>query len=171
MASQHSQACRKGIQCGSLHAFSWVRAGNWLQAQFIFAPPLLFTFLQACECWEAKRFLPTVLGAQRQGTTKEIGAGCLGDPDIILTLVHTTSKPWCTLGFNDNSYLPAGRGLPMCPEWPSHQTVQGYQHSKRCFKTRNSLPHTIAVLVSPCINLVSPTSPASHCTPCEMPTP
>ena len=61
--------------------------------------PLLFTFLQACECWEAKRFLPTVLEAQRQGTstTKEIGAGCLGlpDPDIILTLIHTTSKPCC----------------------------------------------------------------------------
>ena len=30
------------------------------------------------------------------GVPLEIGAGCLGlpDPDIILTLVHTTSKPW-----------------------------------------------------------------------------
>ena len=34
--------------------------------------------IQACECWEAKRFLTTVLGAQRRGTTVEIGAaGCL----------------------------------------------------------------------------------------------
>ena len=52
LASQHSQACRKGIKCGCLHVFSWARAGNGLQAQFLIGPPLLFTFLQACECWE-----------------------------------------------------------------------------------------------------------------------
>ena len=44
----------------------------------------------------ASAFLTTVLGARCEGTTVEIGAGCLGLPDreIILTLVHTTSKPW-----------------------------------------------------------------------------
>ena len=68
-------------------------------------PPHWIPFLQVCKCWEAKRFSTIVLGAQRWGTTVEIGAGCLGlpDPDIILTLVHTTSKPcYYVTSFNKN---------------------------------------------------------------------
>ena len=50
---------------------------------------------QGCECWEAAHFGTTVLGGRCQGTRMEIGVGSLGprDPDKILTLVHTTSKP------------------------------------------------------------------------------
>ena len=95
-SSQHSQACRNVNNNGGAKRNCAWSPFPALTQENAWRPPHWIPFLHACECWEAKHFSTTVLGAQRQGTTVEMGAGCLGlpDPDIILTLVHTTSKPW-----------------------------------------------------------------------------
>ena len=106
--SQHSQACRNVNNNGGSRincAWSLFPA---LAQENVWRLPHWISFLQACECWEGKRFLTTVLlGAQRRGTTVEIGARCLGlpDPGIILTVVHTTSKLCQDAGFRNLYYL------------------------------------------------------------------
>ena len=96
---KHSQACRNvNINgAGSRRNCAWSPFPALAQ-ESAWRPPHWIPFLQACECWEAKHFSTIVLGARRYVGVplwKLVLHGCLGlpDPDIILTLVHKTSKP------------------------------------------------------------------------------